>query len=100
MGEFTYNKAELKDRTTFQKNVRTVHANFTLKCKKSQFQGVSIRLARTGSSTCPVAALETHDTRPNDSQRFLLSSGSFSRSELLGIPSTRLRHADLKRYAD
>jgi hypothetical protein len=107
MGEFTYNKAELKDRTTFQKErpllgdvvIKPSHANFTLKrSKKSQFQGVSIRLARTGSSTCPVAALEAlrrHDTRPNNSPLFLLSSGSFSRSELLGILSTRLRAAGL-----
>jgi hypothetical protein len=107
MGEFTYNKAELKDRTTFQKErpllgevvIKPSHATFTLKrSKKSQFQGVSIRLARTGSSTCPVAALEAlrrHDTRPIDSPLFLLSSGSFSRSELLGILSTRLRAAGL-----
>ena len=33
-------------------------------------------------------ALRRHDTRPNNSPLFLLSSDSFSRSELLGILSS------------
>ncbi|KAN0083853.1 hypothetical protein V8E54_002941 [Elaphomyces granulatus] len=64
----------------------------------STFQGVSIRLARTGSSTCPVTALEAlqrHDARPNGSPLFMLSSGSFSHTELLNILNTRLRATSL-----
>ena len=79
--------------------VKPSHAIFTLKrSKASQFQGVSIRLARTGSSTCPVAALEAlqrHDNRPSGSPLFVLSSGSFSRPELLNILSARLMATSL-----
>ena len=107
MGEFTYTKAELKDRVTFQRErllladveVKPSHAVLTLKrSKASQFQSVFIRMARTGSSTCPVTALEAlqrHDTRPNTLPLFMLSSGSFSRTELLNILNTRLRATSL-----
>ncbi|KAN0070626.1 hypothetical protein V8E54_011495, partial [Elaphomyces granulatus] len=61
-------------------------------------QGIFIRLAHMGSSTCPVTSLEAlqrHDARPNRSPLFMLSSGSFSRTELLNILNTRLRATPL-----
>ena len=105
LGEFTYSTADLSRPRAFsaakvkRNDIKffadSTYATLTLPRSKTDIRhkGVRIILAATGEPTCPVRALQRLcevDPRPSTAPLFRLSSGTFSRSEVLAELDRRL----------
>lgn len=103
-GEITYSASDLKNQTAFADTAvlrqdvtfGDDHVILSLKRSKTDYEhkGVSIVVASTGSSTCPVKALKRLfelDPQPPTAPLFRLSSRVFSYENFVAATRSRLR---------
>jgi hypothetical protein len=81
------------------------YAIITLQQSKCDVEhtGVEIVLARTGTSTCPIAALRALfylDPQPRNAPIFRTEEGPFTRAKYIGTLQTRLKAAGHTNYRD
>ena len=110
-GEITYEASDLANTPVFEHTKlqrRDVtfadddeYAIITLRQSKCDIEhtGVEIVLARTGTSTCPIAALRALP-QPRQAPLFRTQKGPFTRAKYIGTLQARLKAAGYTNYRD